>query len=225
MVEIPKPEVMIWDLDGTMLNSFGIYSSIVTQVSAEWEIPEPSPESLRHNFHGRLEESIGNTINLTGSDLEKFVDHFLEVQESYYEHPADHLYSDALRLAQQGNSIGVKQIIVTNREHQFRGKASPFYFVGHTLLKELIDNVITADTTDFRKPDPRVIAHYVPTQGNDRRLLVIGDQHVDAQFARNLGAPAVIVNRHLDDVPHMHTVGDGLSPIHEVESLDEVIIL
>ncbi len=58
---------------------------------------------------------------------------------------------------------------------------------------------------------------------NPDSLLVIGDQHVDAELAVNLGARALLVRRN-GDIPHL----DELDPKHDkliiVDDLHDVVI-
>jgi hypothetical protein len=51
---------------------------------------------------------------------------------------------------------------------------------------------------------------------------MIGDQHVDAEFARNLSIRAVLACRDGLEPPHMDNLGDWRSFVTTVRSLDEV---
>ena len=222
MIDLEKVKLVVWDLDGTLIDSFGVYRDILKEATTLSGLPMPDDETLRHNFHGSLDQTIQDTLKLVqGEAFEKVMNDFLKVQEDYYLEPESHIHKDALRLAERLS--GRPQVVVTNRHHAGRGNASPHYLVEHSSLKKYITDVIPGDEAPVPKPDAGVLINIKVAQTvKGEEILVVGDQFVDALLAKNLGAQAVIVNRGDDEVPHLEQLGDDLSFLHIVASLDEV---
>lgn len=218
---ITNISTIIWDLDGTLLDSFDIFTEIVAEVLPRHAIPVPPVATLRNNFHGSLESAILAAIGVEHeSRLRQIVTDFLEVQNHHYETVEHHLHSDALSLARRAAKKGIYQILVTNRAHEGRLNASPRHIVEQSSLTQLIDQIICGDDTHHRKPDILVLDD---TKIDPTHTLVIGDQFVDAQFAINLGAEALLVNRSTEPIAHLDKLGLVLpKTVHEVSSLQSI---
>lgn len=216
----PTIKTIIWDLDGTLLDSFGIYEDILAQLLPTKGVVVPPRAAMLKNFHGSIEESLGGILNFSPEELTAFVKEFLEVDNNYIKEVHDHLFPDALAFAKKAHQNGIRQMIVTNRPHGMRrGNGSPRNIVQNSDLREYIDYIVCGDESEHRKPKKEVLSgvEYDPVT-----TVVIGDQFVDAQLAHNLGATGILVNRQ-GEVPHLEQMADGWeSHITIVPSLDEV---
>lgn len=230
MASIPTEiKALIWDLDGTILDSFGIYVSLMHQVAPAFGLPLPSEQALRDSYHGSLPDSIQDGLGgvLSPSQLDAFVAEFLAKQPDHYLEVESHLIADGLDLSQRATARGLKQAIVTNRDHAGRGNASPRFIAANTSLKDHIHEVISGDDLDgIRKPDPRVVSKLLQTwQLQPSQVMVIGDQHVDAQLALNIGCKAIIVVRDGAELAHAHKLDKGWQEhVAVVESLADVTV-
>lgn len=220
-----KTSIIIWDLDGTLLDSFEITLSSLVKVLPRHGFPAPTALELTHHVHGPIEACIRGLVgNIDEAQLAAVLHDFMEVDNKYIEDVDHHLFVDALTLAKRAHEQGIRQILVTNRPHGIdRGLASPRNIVQGSILCDYIDTVICGDEVDFRKPSPEVLGDLqdaiVPEE-----TLVIGDQFVDAQLAGNLGARAVLVNRYDGPVAHLDQLEKGwqgyttvLSSLHDVQ--------
>lgn len=63
-MRIENVKGIIWDLDGTLLDSFGIFEQIITDVVQESGHTMPSHEYMLSNFHGSLEETVQRMWNI-----------------------------------------------------------------------------------------------------------------------------------------------------------------
>lgn len=218
---------LIWDLDGTLLDSFGVFQEVLAEILPTHDLLLPPLEVLVNNYHGSLADSISNALGgLEEPELKALVQDFLTAQNSHYEVIEHHIFPDALRLAQRANKRGLTQILVTNRDHEGRLLASPKSIVERSALKSLIDVIICGDDSEHRKPKPEVIGDLLEEGGlNPELTIVIGDQFVDGEFARNLGTKAVLVSRNNEQIAHMNKLGtDWQDYINIVDSLDAVTV-
>lgn len=218
---------IVWDLDGTLLDSFGIHEEIVSQVLPKHGHPVPPRQHMLDNYHGPLEDSLGALLQ-HATDAEKLavLQDFLEIDNQYIKEVNSHLFPDAVVFAQRAHERGLRQVLLTNRAHGTdRGLASPRGMVEHSVLRKLIDDIICGDEATHRKPDARALEpfftrhHFKPEE-----VLVVGDQFVDAQFAHNLHAHGILVQRH-DKIANLEKLTNGWDAhVRVVSSLAQVAI-
>lgn len=223
---IKNVKAIIWDLDGTLLDSFEIFGEILAEIVAEEDYEMPSYAERVQHYHGTLDETLKNIFGIQSqTELTAIVDSFLLKQLRFYEGDMNnHLFDDAKKLAEKAKAKGVKQLIVTNREHEGRGSASPKAIVAASVLGKYIDGVHSGDESEYRKPDKRAAAEWLNDQGiSPSQLLVIGDQHVDAQLAVNLNARTILVARN-GPIPHLDSVKYNQDKLITVDSLYGVIL-
>lgn len=231
-VEIPaSTQRIIWDLDGTLLDSFGIYESCMNKMLHSFcDAPAAPTELLRQHYSGSLEESIENVLVELGELSSRpffrmFVDGFYELDNAAYGNDINqHLFPDAVDLANIAHLHNKQQTVVTNRLHGVdRQNGSPRNIIAGSCLKNMVDAVICGDDTTTRKPHPYILH---PTFGDKLGQLgetvIIGDQAVDGEFAQNLGCTAILVARN-GEIPHFDKLGDAQG-ITVVASLDHVTV-
>ncbi len=221
----PAVKTLIWDLDGTLIDSFEIYAEILAEAVRLNSLVMPDKSVLKINFHGSLEDSITQSLGLSDEVIiVKLLQDFLRVQERFYAMPDEHLFEDALQLARRAHVAGLRQILVTNRAHQDRGNASPRYIVDHSQLAGMIEYIVCGDEVEYRKPDARVLDSACADLGLElSSCLIVGDQFVDAQLAHNLGLNAILVDREEAGIAHLGSLHDD-ARYTVVASLDTVTI-
>ncbi len=194
---------IVWDLDGTIIDSLGVFIDIITDTFPEYGIEIPSTEFVSAHFHGSLEETISSVIGVPIEDpiIGKIITSFLGHQQKYYEEVDSNIFDDAMAVITKAHNAGIRQIIVTNRAHDDRGNASPVSIVANTRLNGLIEQVIAGDSTEHRKPKIEVFSGKPPDADT---TLVIGDQFVDVQFAGAIGARCIWIDRHNSHKHHGH---------------------
>lgn len=220
-------KTVIWDLDGTLLDSFGLFVDIVKELAIEFQKEIPDHDTILNNYHASLSDIF--KLLFAGSsdkDISALLDSFLEKQNVHYEVIDHHLYSDAVSLAKHLEHEGKKQIVVTNRNNAGHMNASPANIIQKSTLATAIEHVIAGDDSEHRKPKPAVVEKLLVSGYVDPTdTVVIGDQLVDLEFARNLNARAILITRdhtsHLvdmitDDYKDFVTVVDSLNKIHPI---------
>lgn len=203
---------LIWDLDETLIGSFDLFAGIIEGLATKFNLSKPDREKMLCNYHGTLEDTLKNCLDL--HDEQVMTDVFAEFkiqQQLHYEDDIDkHYYQDAVELVHRANKLGLPQAVVTNRAHEGRGSASPHSIVGDSQINGFIDEIRCIDQVEFPKPDPRSIQDWLDKHDiKPSEVLVIGDQHVDARLAINLGGRAVLVVRN-GGIPHLETLGDDI---------------
>jgi phosphoglycolate phosphatase-like HAD superfamily hydrolase len=216
---------IVWDLDGTLLDSFSIFRQVIGDVVVESGHAMPSLDFMLTNFHGSLEETVQRLLGInSAAELDKVITAFLEKQERYYAGDLEtHLFKDASMLARQAAKQSVHQLLITNRAHAGRGSASPRFIIAATFLADCIHEVYPSDEVSYRKPDKRSLGDWMEQYKlTPAEIVVIGDQFVDAQLACNVGARAILVKRN-GAIPHLDSL-TTVSPndVIIVDSLDEI---
>lgn len=215
---------IVWDLDGTLLDSFGIFERVIADVVQESGHVMPSREFMLANYHGSLEETVQRLLGLdSAEELAAVIASFLEKQQHHYAGDLEtHLFQDASTLAQQAAKLGLHQILITNREHAGRGNASPKFIIAATVLADCIHEVYPGDEVDYRKPDRRSVGDWMERYAlTPKEVLVIGDQFVDAQLAINLGARAILIKR-AGDIPNLDPLARNHPDLTIVDNLNDV---
>ncbi len=222
-MNIKNVKAIVWDLDGTLLDSFHISEKIMEEITDETGREMPSLETRLRHYHGSLQDTLKNTLRLDEKELIPILDSFLKKQDELYKVDIEgHLYKDALMLCRQAHNKGIIQLLITNRDHKGRGSASPRAIVSASVLKDYLDDIICGDESEFRKPDGRSLTEWM--KRNDIKpdnLLVVGDQFVDAQLAKNVGAKALLVKRN-KSIPHLQE--DKNRDLFIVDDLAEVVL-
>lgn len=228
MTEIAHVKGVIWDLDGTLLDSYEIFEQVVADLVKDTGHTMPTHEQMLNNYHGSLNETLGRVLGIESrEEVEKTVDLFLARQEHHYADDLEtHLFLDAVGLAQRAAEKRTHQLLVTNRSHKGRGYASPYAIIAGTTLASYIHEVRPGDEIEHRKPDRRSVDDWMDKHGlRPAEVIVVGDQFVDAQLALNIGARAVLVARN-GSVPHLEKLSEpDHADIIVVDSLDNVTLV
>ena len=219
---------VVWDLDGTLLDSFGQFVEVLTEVLTRRGIAVPQYDVFLRHYHGSLRDSIQGVCGADGRLLDELCHDFMRTDERHYEHPGDLLYfPDALDLLQRNHAAGLKQIIISNRAHHSDDRlASPRNLAKREPLAGFVEFAVCGDDNEFHKPDARVVDEAERVLGLSRsELVVVGDQFVDAELAHNLGVPAVLITRDGVEIPHLDKLAGGWEDrVHIVNDLRDVSI-
>lgn len=218
---------IVWDFDGTLLDSFKLQESVLTEVLQRRGMAIPAHEVFVHNYHGRLIDSVQGICGVEGDLLQEIYEDFIQSEERHYEHLDDLFFADALDLLRRSHVAGLKQIIISNRPHHSDNRlGSPRNLAKREPLVGLVDIVVCGDDNAFHKPDARMLDMAEHELGLGRKdMLVVGDQFVDAEMAHNLGTQAVLVSRDGESIPYLDRLADGWqTKVQIVNSLAKVSV-
>lgn len=221
-------ETVLWDLDGTILDSFHIYESSLNKALHEQGISSVPAHILRNHHHGSLEESISGALRemghiLSQSDVALIVKDFYRFDNAFIRNVDEHFFQDAVDLIEQLHKAGKRQLVTTNRAHGIdRGNGSPRNLIANSRVGKAFEAVLCADDSNFRKPDRGFLesqfGNSLSSLGN---CLVIGDQHIDAEFAQNIAGSAILVARD-GSIAHpeiLETWGDHVTVVPSLDAI------
>jgi len=223
-------QTIVWDLDGTLLDSFGIYRDCLNETLLKHSRPAIQEQIFRNNHHGFIEDSIAAVLReagqvATSTELAAIIKDFYVLDNAYIANVDQHLFEDALDLATRAHEAGLRQIVVTNRPHGTdRGNGSPRNLVANSRLHSVISDILCGDDSAHRKPYRQFLeARFGPELSGLGKVAVIGDQFVDAEFAHNIGCDAILVAR-TEKIPHLESLENWQNYVQIVTSLREVTV-
>jgi phosphoglycolate phosphatase len=214
-----KPEVVLFDLDGTLIDTAPDLASSIDTTLQQLGLPARGEEKVRgwigSGIEGVLKRALTNDLNAQ-PDAELFNTAIEMFKEIYFDNVSQHsrIYpgvKEALNYLEKNNfSIGC----VTNKGGRFTDK----------LLKEigLYDNfgiIVSGDTLPVKKPDPLPILHaaeYFSATASE--TLMIGDSVTDVNAARAAGCQILCVPYGYNKGQDVHE----LNPDWVVETLAEL---
>ena len=187
---------VVFDLDGTLIDSLGGITSAANATLADWNLP-PVGEDVTVGFVGRGErifvERLIAATALVRDDadaiLERFIHHYRIAAEDTPLMPGVRAALDALR--REGHPLG----LVTNK---------PRAPLGATLrsagLSSDFEVILAGDDLERRKPDP------LPLLEAMRRMdatacVYVGDSDIDAATAEAAGQPFLLYTEGIRTAP------------------------
>ena len=195
------PEAVVWDLDGTLIDSAPDICLALNAVLTESGMESQEVESVRTMIGNGVQKLVERGFAAVGRELsDKELDTKVRTFMAHYSaNPTAHtrLYPGVADTLQSLATAGVKQGLCTNKPEA----------ITRSILRSLnIDQhfsaVVGGDTTDARKPDPRPLQFCIDTMGAaNGGTVMIGDSAVDAGSARAVGIPIGLVGhgyRHTD---------------------------
>ncbi|MFX4261926.1 HAD family hydrolase [Pelotomaculum propionicicum] len=174
-----ETEAVLFDLDGTLVDSLPLIFRTYRQVFDEMGIP--------WNESG-LEKMIGLPLKDIGKYFTgKEVSRFEELYQFYYHRDLDQytrLYPGTLAVLSNLEKRKIKLGIVTSK-----GKPGTTRTASFTGLDRFMDVIVTAHDVSRHKPDPEPLLHAVQLLGAQvSRTIYIGDSNFDILTGRNAGA-------------------------------------
>ena len=174
----------IWDLDGTLIDSYKVIVSSIEQVLIDKNVYIPYDIIKRKSTErsvGEFLSEIAPVYSLSIEELEKnchaHIDNrYLEVEAiKNSKEILEYLYRE-----------GSKHLIYTHK-----GKST------HDILKNLdmdkyFEEVLTIEDGFKRKPDPEAINYFIDKYSIDRAYAYyVGDRHLDIDSSNNAGIKSI----------------------------------
>lgn len=187
------PRAVVWDLDGTLIDSAPDLADALNILLREHGREERRPEDVRDMIGGGvaalIERGFGrNASALTQSGAQSLVNRFMEI----YRDRAilkTRLYEDAMQILQALSGNGIIHGICTNKP---RGVSMDI--IAGLGIADRFGSVIGGDSTRAKKPDAiPLLACLEQLAVDENEAVMIGDSAADVGAARAAGLPVVLV--------------------------------
>ncbi|MDV2078530.1 phosphoglycolate phosphatase [Marinobacter xestospongiae] len=192
------PQTLLFDLDGTLVDSAADLAAAVDQMLTEMGRPTAGAERVRQwvgngaavlvqrALAGRHDHEAGGPLD--EATYRQALDRFFT---AYAEHNGRHatVFEGVEAFLTAAREQGCKLAVVTNKPSAFTGD-----LLEQMGLDHWFEVTVSGDTLTVKKPDPAPLHHALEALGADpARAVMVGDSITDIRAARNAGLPVVAV--------------------------------
>ena len=181
---------IIFDLDGTLLNTLDDLYSSVNHALAQFNLPVRSKWEVRSFLGNGIRRLVEHALP-EGCDPILTEKVFNEFRAYYLEHSLDctQPYEDIIPMLQQCKALGKSTAIVSNKLNLAVQDLHQRFF------RDCID-VAIGETPDVkRKPAPDMVKKAIELLGcKHNEAVYVGDSEVDLATARNASLPCIAVS-------------------------------
>ncbi len=206
-------ELMIFDLDGTLVNSGGDIVASVNYTLKTLDIRTKSQEEILTFVGDGVDKMIERAL---GKDFQHLFDRAMEIFSDYYaRHMLDTTCLCDYVIEVLDHFHEKKKFIITNKRKYFTVKMTDALGIS-----KYFEEIIGADSTAYKKPDPRLfipLLERVNAVYND--TVMIGDGINDIMLAKNTGVLSCALLNGLT----RRDILLGLEPDYACEGLRELI--
>ena len=184
-----KYQAIIFDLDGTLLNTLEDLMDSVNFALRQFQMPERSLEQIRRSVGNGVRRLMELSVP-EGLQNPEFEEVFQAFQTHYTEHCNDktQLYPGIDLLLRRLKARGVKMAIVSNKYHEAVQELKEMYF------KEYLSVAIGEKEGIRKKPAPdTVIEALRELEITKEQAVYVGDSDVDLKTAANSGMDCLSV--------------------------------
>lgn len=198
---LPFPETVVFDLDGTLVDTAPDLTAALNAVMAREGRPLVPLDDVRHMVGRGARVLIERAMDATGqawdqATISDLVGHFIEFYDGNIaatSMPFEGAETVCRRLAAHGHKLGV----CTNKPERLSLK-----LLDELKLRDLFPVVLGADSRPYRKPDPRHLLDTISMLGGrPESAVMIGDSETDVLTARAANVPVIVVSFGYTEIP------------------------
>ena len=207
-------DTVIFDLDGTLLNTLEDLADGVNFVLKSNGYPQRTLEEVRHFVGNGIRKLMERAVpdHISGEQFEKI---FEEFRTYYTEHCQikTRAYDGIMELLLKLKQGGYAMAIVSNKNHGAVTELNEIYF------KDYIEAAIGQKDGIRKKPAPDTVLQALKELGKEKETAVyVGDSEVDFMTAENTGMDCVLVTWGFRTVEEL----SGLKPKTMVNKPEEL---
>lgn len=178
-------KAFIWDLDGTLLDSYGVIVSSLHQTLEELGVPMDEAEIRRRATEGSVSDVVACAAAETGRTGQEIKGRYSEISGArYLEIPAMPYAREAL---EETAALGAVHFVYTHRG------TTTMPVLENLGLDRFFREVVSSLSGFPRKPAPDALLYLLKKHGLDPdRTFYVGDRTLDAGCARNAGVRSVL---------------------------------
>ncbi len=188
---MPKYRGVLFDLDGTLVNSATDICAAVNHVLPQIGLPDLEEDAVQRMIGDGLPKLAERALAAAGGDISRLAQFTKDVNDYYQVHAADHtkcfpgVFETVKHLHDQGMRLGV----VTNKP-----VAATRTILSSLGLSDFIDVVVGGDSLPVRKPDPAPVIEAIRLLGiPSESVIMVGDSAHDINAASGAGIKSVAV--------------------------------
>ena len=174
----------IWDLDGTLLDSYEAILSGIEETYAQFSIPYDK-EKVREFI---LKFSVQDLLEKVAEERKLDVEVLNQVRaQSLAEKNAQVLLmSGARQVLSWADQVGIQQFVYTHKGN------NAFTILRDLGLESYFTEILTSQSGFARKPNPEAATYLIDKyQLNPDNTYYIGDRTLDVEFAQNSGIQSI----------------------------------
>ena len=201
-------KLVIFDLDGTLLNTIADLGAAANHTLQELGLPQHTIDEYRLMVGNGMRKLIMRALPESLAADDAFVDNTLA---SFLEYYAAHIdvhttpYPGIPELIDTLSNQGYKLAVASNKIQKGAETLIAKFFPGIPFVAVMGNSPVYP-----LKPDAAVVDHIMSKAGTDRaHTIMVGDSGTDIQTARNAGIPIIAVSW-------------GFRPRHELTAADHI---
>jgi phosphoglycolate phosphatase len=219
-------DAVLFDLDGTIIDSIGIYYKIVVSVLERLGLPQISTTDLRN-----ATENGGFNWSMTfPEEIKEDKDELIKSAWKIAEEISPKMFLDKVKLIPGAVDVltrvserGIKLAVVTSTpQKNMTAKLKPLIESG---ISHLMEQIITADDTTKTKPAADPVVECNKRLGIEaEKSVYVGDMRLDIKAGKAAGAKTIGVLTGFDDFDSLKTEKPD-AIIKSIAELPDVILM
>lgn len=189
---MPKYRGLLFDLDGTLVNSATDICAAVNHVLPKIGLPNLKEDAVQRMIGDGLPKLAERALAAAGGDMSTLAKFTKDVSDYYQVHAADHTkcFPGVFETVKYLHSQGMRLGVVTNKP-----VAATRTILCSLGLSDFIDVVVGGDSLPFRKPDPAPVMEAVRLLGiPSENVIMVGDSAHDIDAATGAGIRSIAVS-------------------------------
>jgi phosphoglycolate phosphatase len=186
-----KYKAVLFDLDGTLVNSLIDIADSMNKVLQERQFPTHSYEVINDFIGSGLRNLVSKALPETHKDEATIESTFQAMIETYRENCINKTfaYDGIIELLDELKSRNIKMAILSNKADELTKK------IGGTLFPDYFEFVMGLKSEATKKPNPGAAIAISKDLGfSPEEVLYVGDSDIDMQTAKNANMYAVGVS-------------------------------